>query len=268
MNIADLRGVAASVVLTGTVTEEFSKCWMEMRAYCIENGLKNIEWIYQQAPFVEFGRDQVCTHALNENYDFVLMADADATFPPNALHALLKTAFEEVPDADVVGAYAQLRSKPHLPVLDTGTGTWEPHFPGEGTLKCIRTGGHFLLIKTSALRKFGPPWFSTRQTLRPVDALREVDNFARVNMHGKNPFSEKKEWKELLEKAQEEKGGVSSQVGEDSGFCDALLAAGGSLYVNTNVVTGHVSRFTINASHLRDEMKKRDRLAPLSVGVY
>lgn len=268
MNIKDLKGVAASVVLTGTVTEEFSQCWTEMRAYCVENNFRNIEWVFQQAPFVEFGRDQVCAHALNEKYDYVLMADADATFRPDALHALLHTAFVDQPDADVVGAYAQLRHKPHLPVIDTGTGTWEPHFPGEGVLKCIRTGGHFLLIKTTALRKFGPPWFATRQTMRPVDALREVDNFARINKDGKNPFADSPSWKELMDKAQEEKGGVSSQVGEDSGFCDALAAVGGNLYVNTNVVTGHVSKFTINSSHLRDEIKKRDRLAPLSVGVY
>lgn len=268
MNLDELKGVVASVVITSTVTEEFAQCWAEMRAHCVETGFKNIEWIYQQAPFVEAGRDMVCKHALAQNYDYLLMADADATFAPTALHQLLQTAFVDIPDADVVGAYAQLRSKPYLPVIDTGTGTWEKHFPGNGVLKCIRTGGHFILVKTSALRKFGPPWFGIRQSLRPVDALREVDNFSRIKKDGENPFSSSPAWGELMRIAQEEAGGVSSTVGEDSGFCDRLLAAGGKLFVNTNVVTGHVSRFTIDATHLREEVRKRDRIPPLSVGIY
>ena len=268
MELNKLRGLCASVVISGTVQEEFSSCWAEMRAYNITTDFTSVEYGYFSAQLVEQGRDQVCAHALKENYEWLLMVDADAVFKADLLQELLHTAFVTHPDSHAVSAYAQLKHKPYLPVIDTGTGTWEPHFPGEGVLSAIRTGGHCILVKVSALRLFGPPWFRTRQTLKPMDALREVDNYARITLSGKNPFSEISAWDELMEKAQSEYGGVSSAVGEDSGFCDALLASGGKLYVNTNVVTGHIAKHTINADMLRDEMRKKVALPKLSVGVY
>lgn len=265
--LSSLRGLVASVVLTGSVMEEFSHSWTEMRAWCVGNGFNSVEWRHFPAQLVEAGRDAVCTHALQNGYDYVLMIDADAVFGPETLKHLLETAFITHPDASAVSAYAQLRHPPYLPVIDTGTGTWEVHYPGEGVLPCIRVGGHCILVKTAALRLFGPPWFRTRQSLRPVDAFREVDNYARIELHGENPFAELPEWNTLMEKTKSEHGGVSSAVGEDSGFCDALLAAGGRLYCNTNVATGHVTKKVLSARDLRDEMRKIQRIPRLAVGV-
>ena len=38
----------------------------------------------------------------------------------------------------------------------------------------MRTGGHFILVKTGITARFGPPWFKTRRTMRAIDALTEV----------------------------------------------------------------------------------------------
>ncbi len=122
------------------------------------------------------------------------------------------------------------------------------------------------MVKSSAWNRFGPSWFRTRNTLKPMDALREVDNYARVHNHGENPLVSEV-WQGLMEQATEEQGGSVSAVGEDSGFCDALLAAGGQLYVDTNIVTGHVTKKTVKATDLRDAMRDKQKMLALSVGV-
>ncbi|NIV29482.1 MAG: hypothetical protein GWN58_08215, partial [Anaerolineae bacterium] len=117
----------------------------------------------------EHGRDEACNHALQNNYDWILQIDADAApIPPGSLERILNVAYVQQPDADVVGAYCQLKHPPFLPTIDTGTGTWEQIFPGEGVLEVMRTGGHFLLTKVPSLRRFGPPWFRTRLGMRPI----------------------------------------------------------------------------------------------------
>jgi len=266
MELKDLRGLVATVVTTGTVMEEFSQCLCNMRAWCVTEGFVNIEWQQFSATLVEAGRDAVVAHAKENSYDFVLMVDADAVFKDTMLFEMLETAFVAAPESDAVSAYAQLKHPPYLPVIDTGTGTWEPHFPGEGILKCMRVGGHCILIKPSAWNRFGPPWFRTRNTLKPMDALREVDNYARINNHGENPLADAA-WLSLMNKATEEFGGSTATVGEDSGFCDTLSAYGGSIFVNTNIITGHVTKRTIFAKDLRDSLQEKKAKLALSVGV-
>jgi len=46
-------------------------------------------------------------------------------------------------------------------------------------------------------------------------------------------------------------------VGEDSGFCDRVKAAGGFIAVDTSVVAGHTVKRVIKADDLREAMKKR-----------
>jgi hypothetical protein len=265
-DLTKLRGIVATVVLTGSVMEEFSQCLGDMRAWAIEHGFVNVEWQQFSAQLVEHGRDAVIQHAKDNDYDFALMIDADAVFGADTLGKMLHSAFMRVPQSDALSAYAQLKHEPYLPVIDTGTGTWEPHFPGEGILQCMRVGGHCIMVKKSAWQKFGPSWFRTRKTLRPVDALREVDNYARINKHGENPL-EGETWTDLMNKATEESGGVISAVGEDSGFCDALCAAGGLIYVDCNIVTGHVTKRTIKATDLRDALKDKEKRLAAAVGV-
>lgn len=261
-----LKGLVATVVLGRQVRQEFALSRENMRAFNIQNGLTNIEYVNFDAVLVEHGRDNALAHALQQGYDWCLQIDADATFPEHALAQILHTAYVTHEDADVVGAYSQLKSPPYLPTIDTGTGTWEPIFPGEGVLPVMRTGGHFLLIKTPIARRFGPPWFRTRLGVRPIEALREVDNFARIHNDGTNPLGGDA-WDALLRLAQEQGGGAESPVGEDSAFCDTVKSRGGKIYVDTNLVTGHVGTQVITPEMLRDEMKARKRKVRAALGV-
>lgn len=262
-----LRGMVATVCTTGTVEPSFSEHMTEMRAHAERSGFHSVEWRIVEAKLVESGRDEACAHALSEGYEWIMQIDADAApFPPNALQVLLQNAYVDIPSASAVGAYANLKQPPYLPTIDTGTGTWEERYPGEGILRVIRTGGHFLLTKTSALRMFGPPWFRTRVAPTALRAMAEVDGYARQHFDGRNPLASVPEWNELRTHASNVPAQAHS-VGEDSGFCDALTAAGGEIYVNTDLVVGHVGKRVISAQDLRGAVMERRRLFSLACGV-
>lgn len=250
------------------VDEQYASAHEEMRAWNIENGFVQVE--YQRFPcvLVENGRDEVAMHALREKYDWVLQIDADAApFPADALAKLLNRAYVDAPDADAVGAYCQLKQPPYLPTIDTGTGRWEEHYPGEGLLPVIRTGGHFLLQKTDAFRKIGaPPYHRTRIAPRPIEIFAEMDSFARTHLDGRNPFAETEEWQALSEIARAGSGGAS-WVGEDSGFCDNLTAAGGRIYVDTDLWVGHIAKVTITPKMLKDALDEQRTQVRAACGV-
>ncbi len=139
-----------------------------------------------------------------------------------------------------MGGYAQVKQEPFFPTIDTGSGTWEEHYPGEGVIPVIRTGAHFLMVKTEAFRGMEAPWFRTRASASPAAAMMEVDGYARQRNGGTNPLWNQ-QWIVLLEEAM--LSGASrgvGPVGEDSAFCDHLRASGQSIAVDTNLVIGHV----------------------------
>lgn len=266
-NLRALKGSVSTVVL-GQVEESFSHALSNMRSWNDRNGFHSVEYVNVPATLVEVGRDAVIEHALRESYDFALQIDADAApFAPDLLVQMLWTAFIARPDADVVGAYCQLKGS-YAPTIDTGTGTWEIHYPGEGILPVIRTGAHAILVKPAICRRFGPPWFRVRRTMRAIDALAEVDNYARIKHDGRNDLVGTDTWRALVEAARSEAGGAVSSVGEDSGFCDAVKACGGNIYVNTDIWVGHVERRVIVPEMLDEEMEKRENKLRALVGIY
>lgn len=270
IDLRSLRGLVATCVGMGGIDEGYASAHEEMRVHNVLNGFTNIEYRRIPCVLVESGRDEAAIHALQQRYDWVLQIDADASpFPADALVRLLQRAYVDAPDADVVGAYAQLKQPPYLPTIDTGTGTWEEHYPGEGLLRVVRTGGHFFLTKTSAYLRMGgrPPWHRTRLAARPIDAFREIDNFARLNSDGRNPFAESAEWERLTQLAKERSGEGPSSVGEDSGFFDNLLACGGVAYVDTDLVAGHVTKTQVTPSMLKRELDSRRALTAAACGV-
>lgn len=259
--------MVATCVGIGGVDADYAAAREEMRAYNIQNGFTNVEYSTFSCVLVESGRDAIAMHALQQNYDYVLQIDADAApFPPNALVHLLRRAFVDLPDADVVGAYCQIKHAPYLPTIDTGTGRWEEHYPGEGVLPVIRTGCHFHLTKVSAYRRFGPPWYRTRLAPSPIQALAEVDGFARQHLDGRNPFAGTQEWEYLTQLAKE-RSMAPSPVGEDSAFCDALLAAGGRIYVDCDLVAGHMVKVSVTPDMLKSALEGQRALKRASCGV-
>lgn len=269
--IRSKKGLVACVVTTGDIKPQMSAALSSMRDWNTRNGLLGVEYRFFDAKLVESGRDAVCRHALNERYDWVLMIDADASsFPPESLARMLQTAYIDHPGLHVVGAYSQLKQSPFLPTIDTGTGRWEVQYPGQGIVPVIRTGGHFLFIKTELLAHMGPPWFRTRTPLTPIKAMKELDNFARVTLDGRNPLRDHPEWETLFAAARKVSGPPEDgelHIGEDSGFCDNARAVGGQIAVDTDLVTGHVADRIIGPNDLREEMRKFDKRLYAAVGV-
>jgi len=148
MDLKELRGLVATVVTTGAVKPQFSQSLSNLRDYNTRQGYINVEYAQFPAVLVESGRDEVILHARQQKYDWVLQIDADAgPFAEDSLLRMLKTIYTDVPQIDVLGAYAQLKGGINPPTIDTGTGTWEEHYPGEGILRVIRTGCHFFITK-------------------------------------------------------------------------------------------------------------------------
>lgn len=104
--------------------------------------------------------------------------------------------------------------------------------------------------------------------MRPIDALAEIDNYAHIKMHGRNPLTETDAWQHLLENAKSDAGGGVSTVGEDSGFSDAVKAAGGHIYVDCNLWIGHVGKRVVTPDMLDEEMRKREAQMRAAVGIY
>lgn len=274
-SLSDLRGYVATISLTGSVTPQFSSCMMEMRSYNERIGLNQVEYRINYGLFIEAARDDVILHALNPRgdgserpYDWVLQIDADATFPPETLHRLLQRAYIEQPLAGAVGAYSQLKPYPHFPTIDTGSGTWEEHYPGQGLLPVIRTGCHCFLIKCGVFSKIGPPpWFRTRSALSPLRAMREVDNFARQKLSGRNPFRDHPEWGTLIEEAVTVSPKSEPLVGEDSSFFDRCRAHNVPILVDTDLVTGHVAQRVIEPSDFKDAVNKSRKMQQAALGI-
>jgi hypothetical protein len=275
--LRNLRGAVSTVCTTGQVEHAYSRCLANLRSFHDRNGFHTVEYKDDDARLVEAGRDAIVEHMLRERYDYVVMIDADATFQHDAVVKLLHTAFIVVPQSDMVGAYVQLKGS-HLSAADTGTGRWEAHFPGEGVIPVIRTGGHFFLCKRSAFEKTGfkGPWFRTRRVPPAIQAFAEVDGFARQHFSGRNPLTEHEAWEEMIDKARPRMepgnpnpvGMSTSGVGEDSAFCDLLKSKGGQIFVDTNVVTGHIAKYIIGPEKLKEEVNRMDRRYRLSCGVY
>lgn len=149
-----------------------------------------------------------------------------------------------------------------VPTIDTGTGTWESHYPGSGILEVIRTGAAFLLVKRHVFEKMPAPWFSTRQPNRWLDAFLEVDNLARTKMSGKNPFRDLpgRPWEALLEAASKDSQsaqGVQYEIGEDSGFCDRAKLHGFRIGVDTDISIGHLDSIVLTGETHKERMDQR-----------
>jgi len=222
---------------------------------------------------VDKARNDACRHALKGPYGYVLFVDGDMTFHPESLLRLAHNAFALRPHFDVMGGLCHLRGG-CIPTIDTGTGTWESHFAGSGTLEVIRTGAAFLLVKRHVLEKMPQPWFACRFPQRWLDALYEVDNFARTKRHGVNPFRELpgRPWEELMALAANDQQSVSSsppgyEVGEDSGFCDRAKALGFRIAVDTDIEIGHLDVTVLNSGEHRKRMDEREKEARLLHGV-
>lgn len=265
------------VVVTtyGVITQQTAACLLEARSFSERNGANNIAWRTEPATLVERARNAAVRALLREkDAGWLLFVDGDTTFPPDAIVHMLRTAYLDLPQADVLGGYVPLRGDIALPTIDTGTGTWESWFPHSGVLSVIRTGAAFLLVKRHVFEALLDPWFRVRVPARPVDFMLEVDNFARIKFDGRNPLRGQpgEPWERLERCALDDPAAVPEnfvpiEVGEDSGFCDRVRAANFRIFVNTDVECGHVDTRVLTAADHKRAIQDRDRAQRLLCGI-
>lgn len=257
-----------AVTSPGSIRVETALALLEANRQCEKAGLP-VAFVHFGGSLVDKARNDACRTMLAAGHAWCLFIDGDMVFAPDAILKLVKTAYMDTPWADVVGAWCCLRVGA-VPTIDTGTGTWESHFPGSGTMEVIRTGAAFLLVKNHVCQKFPQPWFACRHPLRWLDALAEVDNFARITFHGSNPFRGEA-WEQLVEKAKMDPQSAAPvagfEVGEDSGFCDRVKAAGMRIAVNTDIEIGHVDSVVLNGASHKAKMDAHMQEQRLCLGV-
>ncbi len=236
---------------------------LEMRSCCEELGIKNVQWVHVPGALVDKARNDTLRSLLASKAEWVCMIDLDMTGPREALAQILETAYARHPEYDVVGAYCTLRGDVNLPTIDTGTGTWESHYPGQGVIGVMRTGAAFLLIKRHVAERVAPPWFALRVPQRPLDAIAEIDTYCRTIFDGRNPFRDlpSQAWERMTAAAANAPSAhtwVPAEVGEDSSFCDRVTAAGLRIGVQTDLVIQHLTTVTQGPT---DHRKAMDHLA-------
>lgn len=264
------------VVITtyGSITQQTAGCLLECRSHNEKNGLGNVEYQMIPGTLVEKARNEAVRTMLRKGHGWLLMIDGDTVFQPDAILILLKTAFADMPFADVVGAWVPLRGELALPTIDTGTGTWESHFPGSGVMEVMRTGGAFLLCKRRVFEGLKDPWFRMRVPARAIDFMAEIDNFARIKFDGHNPFRGTPErfWERLEDCARQDPSVVAEnfvpvEVGEDSGFADRARNAGYRIFVHTDLACGHVDQKVLTWTDHKAGMEKMEAQQRYAVGL-
>lgn len=247
---------------------------METRSFSERQGLNNVRWLMIPGTLVEKARNDAVRNMLADpNAGWLMFADGDMTWQPDALIRILNTAYGELPNADVVGGYCCLRGELALPTIDSGTGTWESWFPGSGVVEVMRTGAAFVLAKRRVYEGLKDPWYRVRVPARPVDFMMEVDNYARQKFDGQNPFRglPNREWERLERCALDDPSiagdFVPGEVGEDSGFADRARNAGFRIYVNTDIVTGHVDTKITNWTQHKEAIERMEKQQRLIAGM-
>lgn len=262
--LQDVPGLIC-VTTYGMITQQTVQCLLEARSFNDKNGFAQLKYVMLPGTLVEKARNEAVRMMLRDNMQFLFFCDGDTTFAPDAFIGVLASMYAEKPDADAMGAWVPLRGDLALPTIDSGTGTWESHYPGSGIMPVMRTGGAFLAVKRHVFEAIQDPWFRMRVPARPIDFLAETDNYSRTRFDGLNPFRDLpgQPWERLVKCAQDDpsiviENFVPVEVGEDSGFMDRLKMAGFRAYVNTNISCGHVDTRVLTWTDHKAAMEKNE----------
>ena len=266
-------GGMVCVTTYGTLRAEMVNAWGNLREHFVRSNL-NAVFTFVPGSLVDRARNQAVVQFLNHQpaLGWLCFIDGDAVFNQDALHHLLAFAYGDGRYADVVGGYCVLRGEPYLPTIDTGTGTWESTLPGQGPIEVMRTGSAFIVLKRHVFENVAGPWYGTRNPMRPIDALAEVDNFAHTRFDGRNPLADTPEWQSLLQCAKDDASSrqrhdPSAFVGEDSNWCDTLRFHGYRIFVHTDVEVSHADMTVRTAADHRECLKKMDGMNGTMVGL-
>jgi hypothetical protein len=260
-----------AVTSPGSIRVETALSLVETCRFLEKHGLTTA-FAHFGGSLVDKARNDACRSMLQNGHGWVLFIDGDMQFAPDAAFKIVQTAYHSHPWADIVGGYCVLRGGA-VPTIDTGTGTWESHYPGSGVMEVMRTGAAFLLIKRHVIERLPQPWFACRHPQRWLDSFLEVDNLARTMYDGANPFQHLPgdPWGTLLQKAasdsQSAKPATDYEIGEDSGFCDLAKSKGFRIVVDSGIEIGHVDTVVLNGATHKERMDIRERESRLQHGV-
>jgi hypothetical protein len=165
----------------------------------------------------------------NMQGDWIIFIDDDMTFQPDAIRRLIDTQREH--DLDMVGALCFQRGEPHQPTLymresaTSGNYVFLEEWERDSVVEVDATGMAFVLITKRLLTKIAGefPAMEKRQGSRPPSYFR---------------------W--------DEKG-----FGEDMTFCQDVKKAGGHIFVDTSIQTGHIGEITITEKNFLRELADR-----------
>jgi hypothetical protein len=237
-------------------------------------GLKNVDMEFVMGHLVDRARNLAAMSFLSTQKQWLWFFDADMQWTPDIIDKMFEVAFKDCPWASIIGGWCPLRGEPYLPTIDTGSGHWESHMPGQGPLEVIRTGSACVLVKREVFERMEYPWYGVRPAPRAIDMLAEVDGFARQRFDGRNPFEETEEWHQLVNCARDGTAGSGARpdfsyntVGEDSNFCDKAKALGFRIVVQTNAVCNHVDRKVITPADHAESMRKSLKSENLGGGI-
>jgi len=274
--VSETKVPAGKIFVTtyGTLQVETASSLVNMAIHATKIGLDNISWEWVSGLLVDKTRNECATETLKSKAEWLWFIDGDMLFEPNLLDHMFSAAFTELPWADIIGGYCNLRGWPYLPTIDCGSGVWEAHDANIGPVEVIRTGAACLLVKRHVFEKMAYPWFGVRPASQPIDNLAEVDNFFRMKYDGINPFASDPKWKKALaiaaENSKATRGAHASQrmhsVGEDSNFCDKAKAMGFRIVVQTNAVCQHVDKKIIGPPDHMEALQKARENERLLVG--
>lgn len=256
----------------GQITGETVQSILAVQQWNLANGLSAVQYPVVSSVLVEKARNDAARQLLQSGAGWILYVDADMTMEANIVGRLVQTAYAEAPHFDVVGGLCYLRGGIHVSTTDFGSGLWESCFPNSGIQEVMRTGGACLLVKRHVFERIPEPWFALRIPKRPIDALHEIDNFARIKFDGKNPLrgGPQQFWEKLEQCALDDPSLHSftpTEVGEDSGFCDRVKRAGMRIAVDTRIALGHVDRQVIDWTSHRDALRKQEQQHLLWCGI-
>lgn len=165
----------------------------------------------------------------NMQGDWIIFIDDDMVFQPDAIKRLIAT--QQKFDLDMVGALCFQRGEPHQPTLymreqpTEGNYVFLEDWERDSVVEVDATGMAFVLI-----------------TKRLLTAIAGEFPDQMTRSHGRPPSYFR--W--------DEKG-----FGEDMTFCQDVKKAGGRIFVDTSIKTGHIGEITITEETFLRELADR-----------
>lgn len=204
-------------------------------------------------------RNIIIEKALEIKANYVMFVDDDMVCPVDGITRLIKA------DKDIISGLCCKRAAPYEPVVflrnhESLLYNHAKKWAHDRVMEVDAAGAAFVLVKTSALKKMGKPYFS----FAPFWMVEQNDEYKRVyDMINRGNMS-RDEMLQLVETSQKKievlREKLDRQVSEDVYFCNRAQKAGLKIWVDTGCVVGHLGEKAYTVIDFIETMKlKEDR---------